>query len=101
MKKKMITVCLVFSASVCFSVSALSDTKCSLPPQILNCGGVQINDMGCSISCPPNVGYDSLCFPSECHVLPQGYICGNKSTNCLLGHDNQVYVINYSYCFCD
>lgn len=90
--------------SLIFSYSTLtSEIKtCAVESSSISCGGTTIENNGCNISCDTSVGYEPICYHSECHILAHDRttdsLCSQQGVTCANG---EVYVYSPASCFCD
>jgi hypothetical protein len=96
---------LVLSFILSTSVASFADTACSVKKASMFCGGIEVVDNGCSISCAASGGWEALCHPSECNTLPtdhkSDFVCEGSGLTCIIGPDGLKRVVNPSSCFCD
>ena len=98
--KTLVTVAIAF-----WSLGAFADSSCLVSPAVINCGGKEVKDVGCSVSCSANQGWDALCGSGECHLLADDRnnddLCKDNKELCIAGADGHKYLLNRSSCFCD
>jgi len=83
-------------------MNAGATTSVLIDPSILTCGGVQISDAGCSVTCGDSGDATASAHASECHQLSDfSLLCNNPGVQCIVGKDSAKYVVNHSSCFCD